>query len=255
MIRIVGIIQARMGSTRRPGKVLADIEGKALLEHLLERVSRSSRLNELVVATTDSASDDELVKFLSDRGVSVFRGSCDDVLERYYKCAKEFSADIVVRITADDPLKDVGIVDSIVDKMLENPEFDYYSNTLSPSFPEGLDVEVFKFDALETAYREASLSSEREHVTPFIWKRPENFKLGSFKNDSDLSHLRWTVDYDSDLEFVREVFRELYPKNPAFDWMDVLELLESRPELNKINSGRIRNEGYKHSVSAEEGKG
>ncbi|MEM2679660.1 MAG: glycosyltransferase family protein [Candidatus Hadarchaeales archaeon] len=245
MRKTVAIIQARVGSTRLPGKVLKEICGKPMLWYVIERVKRARLINEIVVATTTNAEDDEIVKIAEQCRVKTFRGSEDDVLDRYYRAAKEFKADVVVRITADCPLIDPEIVDKTVEFFLKG-DFDYVSNTVRPTFPDGLDVEVFSFDALKKAWENATKLSEREHVTPYIRKHPEKFKIGSFEAEHDLSHLRWTVDREEDLRFVREVYERIGKE--IFHMQDVLELLREHPELAEINRGIKRNEGYEKSL-------
>ena len=247
----IAIIQARMGSTRLPGKILSDIEGKTMLERIIERVAASKLVDKVVVATTDEKEDDEVEAYIKKyRYCDLFRGSLDDVLRRFYECAKENNADIVIRITADDPLKDPQIIDKAVSMLMTDMELDYCSNTIVPSYPEGLDIEVLRFLALETAYKEAVLSSEREHVTPFIWKNPKRFKIQNFKFERNLSKWRWTVDKQEDLEFMRCIFKE-FKNKPLVNYKEVIKFLETKPELMKINSGTIRNEGYIKSLIQE----
>ena len=244
--KVVAIIQARMSSSRLPGKVLAEIEGKTLLTHVINRVKSSKSVDEIVVATTKLDEDLPICRVALISGTNIYQGSDEDVLDRFYTAAKQFSADIIVRITSDDPFKDPGIIDKIVYHLLNNTQLDYVSNTIEPTYPEGLDVEAFRFGALERAWRQARLHSEREHVTPYIWKNPDKFKLDNLKNYKNLSHLRWTVDYNEDLYFAREIYRRLSDKG-IFQMGDVLEILEAEPELIKINSCIERNLGYKLS--------
>ncbi len=247
MKRVVAVIQARLGSTRLPGKSLADIAGKPLLGHVVERMRACATIHDVVVATTAEPKDDELARVAGLLGVAVYRGSTDDVLDRTYLAARGASADIVVRATADDPFKDPGVTDQIVGKLLDGA-FDYVSNTLAPSFPEGVDIEAFTMDALARAWREARLLSEREHVTPYIWKHPERFRVWNVSLSTDLSRLRWTVDYPEDLTFARAVYAELYHGEP-FGMEAVVSLLARRPELARINGGVARNEGYERSLA------
>jgi len=242
---IVAIIQARMGSTRLPGKVMAEIAGKPVLWHVVYRVRQAQQVDEVVVATTDKAADQAIIDFASAEGILVFRGSEEDVLDRYYQAAKWIGADVVVRITADCPLIDPQIIDRVIAHYL-NGNFDCVSNTHPPTYPDGLDVEVFSFDALEKAWKEARRLSEREHVTPYIWKNLDKFRLSNVENTEDLSHLRWTVDEPQDLEFVRAVYNHL--GRELFNMFDVLNLLKKHPELLEINSRIERNEGYRKSL-------
>lgn len=250
-MKIVGIIQARMGSTRLPGKVLADVHGQPMLKWLLDRLRSVKLIDEIIVATTLSPEDNGLVDWLSENNVAYFRGSEDDVLERFYECAKKHQADLVVRITADDPLKDPGIIAQAIAMVADHKEVDYCSNSITPSYPEGLDIEVFRFSALEKSFQEARLSSEREHVTPYIWKNPDLFKVTSLKFDQNLSHWRWTVDKPDDLEFVRAVYQEFIDQ-PLVPFTKIISFLERNPKIVEINiASAVRNEGYLKSLSLE----
>ena len=251
VLKIVAIIQARIGSSRLPGKVLTDIEGKTMLERVIERVSASQLLDQIVVATTNLPEDDVIEQVLRNKEIcDVYRGSVDDVLTRFYECGNLHAAEIVVRVTADDPLKDSQIIDNALNLLLSDTKLDYCSNTLEPSFPEGLDVEVMRFNALERANFEAKLASEREHVTPYIWKHPNIFDLLNFKFDRDLSDWRWTVDRPEDLEFMTNIFRE-FRTNPFISYQEVINWLEMNPKIRQINTNIIRNEGYLKSINSE----
>lgn len=243
----IAIIQARMGSTRLAGKIFKHLGGKTVLEHVVSRVSESKCIDEIIVATTINKIDLEIVGFCSQRGIRLFVGSENDVLDRYYQAARLLSPTNVIRITSDCPMIDPEITDTIIQRHLDG-KFDYTSNTLEETFPDGLDTEVFTFEALTTAWREAKLPSEREHVTAFIKKHPERFKLNSVKNDIDLSFMRWTIDQEEDFEFLTKIFERIYFKKPAFRTRDVLEEIEKEPDLLKINTGIIRNEGYLKSL-------
>lgn len=249
-LKTIAIVQARMGSTRFPDKVLADLCGQPMLSVLLHRLRMTRGLDEVLVATTNNITDDILVSWLEAQGVSYFRGSENDVLERYHACAAEKKADIVVRVTADDPLKDHEIIERALSILTENKAADYVSNTINPTFPEGLDIEVFNFNALDRAAREATLSSDREHVTPYIWRNTSKFNVVNFTMERNLSEWRWTVDKPEDLEFVRAVFSNL-GNNLEVSYREVIKLIENRPELLKINAGTVRNEGYLISLSNE----
>jgi spore coat polysaccharide biosynthesis protein SpsF len=250
-MKTVGIIQARMGSNRLPGKVLADVHGRPMLKWLLDRLYSVKLIDEIIVATTLSPEDDGLADWLCENNVEYFRGSEDDVLERFYECAKKYEANLVVRITADDPLKDPGIIAQAITIVLENPEVDYCSNSINPTYPEGLDIEVFRFSALEKSFQEAQLSSEREHVTPYIWKNPDLFKVTSFEFDRNLSYWRWTVDKPDDLQFVRAVYQE-FINQPLVPFSEIISFLEKHPKIIEINiASAVRNEGYLKSLSLE----
>jgi len=248
--RVIAIIQARIGSTRLPAKTMADISGKPLLAHIIERTKASRTIDEIVVATTNEPEDDAILQLAAQHCVRAYTGSVADVLDRFYQTAKQVNADIIVRVTADDPFKDPKVLDKIVKYFLVHPELDYASNTIEPTFPEGMDIEVFSFRALERAWKEARLPSEREHVTPYIWKNPTRFNIANVRHEVDLSHLRWTLDYEEDLHFAREVYARLSHKG-IFLMEDVLALLQTEPELSRINQGIERNVGYKVSLQKE----
>ncbi|EHM10244.1 spore coat polysaccharide biosynthesis protein F, CMP-KDO synthetase [Thermanaerovibrio velox DSM 12556] len=249
---ILAVLQARVSSSRLPGKVLAEIMGVPMILRQIERVRRSRRVEALVLATSTEQSDDPLAELCEREGIDLYRGSLSDVLDRFHGACITRKPDHVVRLTGDCPLADPKVIDDVIELHLKDHN-DYTSNTLCPTFPDGLDVEVMRFSALEEAFREATLPSEREHVTPFIHKRPKRYKLGCLKLEGkDLSSLRWTVDEPEDFRFVCKIYEALYPKNPAFGMSDVLKLLEERPELVGINSGFIRNEGYLKSLAEDE---
>ena len=249
-VKIAAIIQVRMSSTRLPGKSLSDIAGQSLLAHIIDRVRASKRINLVVIATTIGREDDVLEALARAKGVELYRGSPNDVLDRYYQAATQFRCDIVVRITADDPFKDPLVIDQIIDRLQAGPVADYASNTLEPTYPEGLDVEVFTYHALSRAWAEAAQPSEREHVTPYIWKNTRLFKVISVTQTPDHSHLRWTLDYPEDLEFTRAVYAHLYRGN-IFSTQQILDLLQQEPALANINKQFIRNAGYLKSVQDE----
>jgi spore coat polysaccharide biosynthesis protein SpsF len=251
--RVAAIIQARMASTRLPGKVLINIQGKPLLERVIERVKKSKLIDEIIIATTTNEKDRAIIELARAQGLPCYSGSEDDVLDRFYQTAREFHADVIVRITSDDPLKDPEVIDRVVGYFLDNRDkFDYVSNNQPPTYPEGLDVEVFSFNALEKAWQEARKPSEREHVTPFIWNHSEIFRLKNIENYEDLSSLRWTLDNESDLRFMREVYARF--NNSAFLMKDILSLLRAEPEVARINQGIPRNEGYLNSLKKERGR-
>lgn len=244
---IVGIIQARMSSTRLPGKVLLPLAGAPMLARQIERLQRARKLDQIMIATTTDPCDDAIVDLGEKLGLAVYRGSCDDVLDRYYQAATPLSPSYVVRLTADCPLCDWELIDALVDFGLER-DCDYASNTIRPTWPDGLDAELVRFGVLEEAWREAASPVEREHATPFIIARPDRFSQAGLENDVDLSKLRWTVDEPRDYVFVAAVYDALYPVNPAFTTADILQLLSERPELAEINDGIERNEGLKRSL-------
>jgi spore coat polysaccharide biosynthesis protein SpsF len=248
-MKIVAMIQARMASTRLPGKILADVAGEPLLSHVVRRVESAGKPDLIVVATTDLPGDDPTVGFCAERNIACFRGSEEDVLDRFYQAARHFSADILVRLTADCPLLDPQVIDKVINVFLQGGH-DYVSNTLRPTYPDGLDTEVFDIAALERAWKNASLKSEREHVTPFIWKHPDLFRLANVENETDLHRWRWTVDMPEDLEFIREVYAG-FKDRLIFDTKEIMDFLINNPHLQDINAAFDRNEGYQKSLEED----
>lgn len=244
------IIQARVSSTRLPGKILKDVSGHPLLWHVINRAKRIKSVDKVVLATTNESNDDTVVDFCKRVEIPCFRGSTNDVLDRYYQTAKSVNADIIVRVTADCPLLDPEISEMVVKDFLEG-NCDYSSNAIERTFPDGLDTEVFSFSALERAWKEAKLSSEREHVTSYIWKHPAKFKLRHVKQEKDLSFIRLTVDEPRDLEFVRKIYEHLYRPGNIFSMNDVIGLLGKNPDLLVINQDIQTNEGYLKSLKED----
>jgi spore coat polysaccharide biosynthesis protein SpsF len=244
-MRMVAIIQARMTSTRLPGKIMMDIAGRPLIDHVVKRAQQAQTLDLVTVATTDCLADDRVEQYCSEASIPCFRGSEEDVLDRYYRAALHFKADVIVRLTADCPLMDPAVVDQLV-RTFRRGDYDYVSNTIEPTYPDGLDAEVFGRHALERTWREARLKSDRGHVTPYIRKHPELFRLKNVRYTEDLSAFRWTVDEPKDLELVRTVYSHfgLMP----FGMPEVLEFLRKNPELGRLNAGIGRNEGYQKSL-------
>lgn len=232
----VAIIQARMGSTRLPGKVMLDLCGHSVLWHVVDRVRRSGVAARIVVATTKAVRDDIVVMEARAAGADVWRGSEDDVLTRYYEAACNFSARHVLRITSDCPLLDPDLLAAMVKTYSARPELDYMSNFMVRRYPQGLDAEVMRMEALETAFREAREEYQREHVTPYIYQHPERFNLAPYTGDVDYSHLRWTLDTPEDRRAIESIYRALYPRNRQFTTNDILALLRDWPELATINS-------------------
>jgi spore coat polysaccharide biosynthesis protein SpsF len=233
MLKVVAIVQARMGSTRLPGKVLKDLEGETLLARVVNRLRRARLINEVLVATTDRAADDAIVKECRSLSVLVSRGDQDDVLDRYFRAAQLAKAEVVVRVTSDCPLIDPEIADKTIAAFLEASP-DYASNALMRTYPRGLDTEVMSVATLGRAWQGARKRYEREHVTPYIYEHPAEFKLLSVTGDADYGSHRWTVDTPEDLEFVRAIYIRL-KDNPTFAWRDVLDLLDREPELMELN--------------------
>lgn len=233
-MNIVAIIQARMGSTRLPGKVLKTIKGETMLSQVTRRVQRAEHLDKVIVATTTKSADEAIVSECTNLGIPVFRGNEQDVLDRYYHAALVHQADVVVRITSDCPLIEPEIIDKAVRAFKSRyPNMDYVANTLPPrTYPRGLDVEAMSFEALSRAWHEDKNPVWREHVTPYIYRNPQQFNLYAVTNDVDYSPLRWTVDTPADLELVRRIFNHF---DNNFNWRDVLKLLEQHPEWLNIN--------------------
>jgi spore coat polysaccharide biosynthesis protein SpsF len=233
-MRTVAIIQARMGSTRLPGKVMLPLAGRPMLDQVIERVRLSVNIDDVVVATSVRSEDEAIVACCRDSRTEVFRGSVEDVLSRYHRAAIEAKADVVVRITSDCPLISPRVIDRVISAYADGG-CDYASNCHQRTFPRGLDVEVLSFAALDAAQREAEEQAEREHVTPFIWRRPQRFRLRDVVDPIDRHQLRWTVDTPEDFELVKRIYSEL-SGHGAFDYSDVLELLERHPEWSSLNS-------------------
>jgi len=222
---IVAILQARMSSTRLPGKVMKPLLNKPMLYRQIERIQLSKRIDKLVVATSNQSEDELIVKLCKEIDVCVFRGDLNNVLDRYYQAATFFNAKQIVRLTADCPLADPHLIDELIAFHLQGG-YEYSSNTVKKTFPDGLDAEILSMPTLAAAWQAAQLASEKEHVTPFVYNNPNRFSLGFYKNNQDLSSLRWTVDYIEDFDFVTQVYEALYPSNPAFTTQDILKVLK-----------------------------
>jgi spore coat polysaccharide biosynthesis protein SpsF len=237
-VKVVGIVQARMGSTRLPGKVLKDLGGETMLARVVGRLRYANRISEVLVATTDRPGDDAIVDECRRLSVAVSRGDQDDVLDRYFKAAESASADVVVRITSDCPLIDPEITDKTIAQFLDELP-DYASNTIVRTYPRGLDTEVMSFSALKRAWQQAQEPYQREHVTPYLLEHPSEFRLVSVVDDRDYSGYRWTVDTAEDLLLVKTVYDRLKSEG-MFSWRDVLDLVEREPELAELNRGVVQ---------------
>lgn len=239
-MKTIAIIQARMGSTRLPGKVMKRLCDQTVLSHVIHRVQACPLIDEIVIATTLASQDDVVVQEAEACGVLLFRGSEADVLERYYLAAKKHQADTVIRITSDCPLLDPTVLSEMLayfqSESTEGLALDYLSNTLQRSYPRGLDAEVFTFSALDKAHREAKDPYEREHVTPFIYQHPELFSIHQHVQDVDLSSHRWTLDTEEDFHFIKLVYDALGERNSVFETDNVLAFLDQNPEIIKINA-------------------
>ena len=244
------IVQARMGSSRLLGKVMMDVEkDKPVLYYVINQLRYCKLINKLVVATTTLAEDEKIVKYCNDLGADSYRGSAQNVLDRYYQCAKKFSISTIVRIPSDKPLIDPEIVDSIIDKFRVK-SYDYVINFLPSTFPSGTEVEVFSFEALETAWKNAELPSEKEHVTSYFSNHQEKFKIFNVTLPEDLSRYRWAVDRMEDLTLVRNVASRI-KKRPIL-MKDIIELFKKEPQLVDINKNVNREEGDIKSLKEDE---
>ena len=242
------IIQARMGSSRLPGKALMKSDsGKPLLYYVTNQLRYCSKVKNLVIATTTNQEDDEIEKFANNNSINVFRGKEKDVLDRYFQCAKKHSFSTIVRITADCPLIDPQIVDKVIEQFFSE-NYDFATNTLTRTFPIGTDVEVFSFSALNKAWENAPLPSQREHVTPYFHNK-ENFKIINVENDKNISNLRLTVDRIEDFELIKQILNNI-SINPIH-LEDVLELFSRKPELIEINKHINHNEGFNKSLEED----
>jgi spore coat polysaccharide biosynthesis protein SpsF (cytidylyltransferase family) len=238
-----------MSSKRLPKKVMLPICGKSVLEHIYDRLSYCKTFNKIVVATTNHQSDIPLKNLCEKRGINYFLGDLNDVLDRFYKAASFYKADLIIRITADCPVVDPYIVDEVVEEC-QNGNYDYFA--LAGKFPDGLDCQVFTYQALEKSWKEAKLLSEREHIGTYIENNKLNlFKMGSLEKFSDLLNHRWTLDEPEDYIFMKKIYSKLYKKDKIFLTNDILRLLKKEPELTKINNHIIRNEGYQESLQKD----
>jgi spore coat polysaccharide biosynthesis protein SpsF (cytidylyltransferase family) len=238
-----------MGSSRLPGKVMMKPDGEdPIVYHVIKQLQNCNLVDEIVIATTDLPEDDILAQFVKNMGISLFRGSSNDVLDRYYQCAKKYSYSDIIRITSDNPLIDPTIVDLVISKYLEG-EFDYVTNSNPRTFPQGTETEVFSFRILEDVWKNAKKPSEREHVTPYIYNNPDKFKIFNVNYSENLSHLRWTVDKQNDFNLVENILKKI--KNRPILMKDILDLFKQQPDLKKINDDYVKNEGYLKSLNDE----
>jgi len=245
---IGAIVQARMGSTRLPGKVMKEVLGSPLLYYLIERLKQSKYIEKIVVATTVEEADQLIFDYAVKLGVDTFRGNEDDVLDRYYQAAKKYKIDTIVRITADCPLICPEVIDKVISEYLKD-SYDYTTNTILYTYPDGCDVEVFSFQALERAWKECKDYVGREHVTPYI-SNSGKFKIKNVENENPVNpnDFKWSVDRVEDFEFVREVYEKLYDEKKIFSYRDIMDLLDKHPEIKSINKGAIMNEGYYRNI-------
>jgi spore coat polysaccharide biosynthesis protein SpsF len=236
-MKVVIIVQARMTSTRLPGKVLKKVLDKPLLEYQIERLRRVKLADEVVIATTINETDEPIVQLCNSLSVPYFRGSEEDVLSRYYETAKAHQADLIARVTSDCPLIDPEVIDQVMKLYIDHQtEYDYVSNSLERTYPRGMDTEVFSFKALQEAFLEATALPDREHVTPFIHRQPQRYSLASVNYSENQSYHRWTVDTPEDFQLIKKIIEAIYPKLPDFTLRDCLNLLEENPEWLTINA-------------------
>lgn len=244
-MKVNAIIQARCGSSRFPNKVFADINGKPLIWHSVNRLYATKKIDDVIIATTTNSKDDRIEQWCLENDVKCFRGSEDDVLNRYFCASVTYPSEVIVRITADDPFKEPSVIDKVISKLL-NEDYDIVTNNLPPSFPEGFDCEAFYFHALEEAEKTTKDAYEREHVTQYFYHNPDKFKIGNVLNDVNLSDYRWTIDKDEDLQMVRAIYahRDL-SRNGILLLDEILQILKNNPEIERINSEVERSAMYK----------
>lgn len=251
-MRLLTIIQARMNSSRLPGKVMRPVLYEPLLLHQIRRVQASRYVDALVIATTTDPADDPIVDLCISEEITCFRGHPTDLLDRHYQAAHWFKADAVVKIPSDCPLIDPDVISRVLRFYLDNDTtYDYVSNLHPASYPDGNDVEVMSFAALQTAWRDASHPWEREHTTPYLWDNPDRFRIGNVAWESGLDYSlthRWTLDYEADYAFIKEVYEALYPQDRLFHLNDILALLERCPDLATINSHLAGVNWYRHHL-------
>ena len=254
-MKVIAIMQARLGATRLPNKVLLPLRGGTALSYELERVKKSKLIDEVVVATTTSPNDQKLIEYLDSIGQPYFAGSEQDVLDRYYRTAEHYcedDTDVIVRLTADCPLTDPKIIDQVVSTYLDNGH-DFVSNSLEPySFPDGMDVEVFSYKNLKKAWKEATLPSHREHVTFYFWQNPEIFKIFYVQNPQNLTGYRMTLDYPEDYELIKKVCQHFEEQNNSdFGMEEIIAFLDQRPDIKNLNAIRIQNSGWSSALEKD----
>ena len=243
-MRVVAIIQARTGSTRLPNKIFLKLANASLLSHVVDRLRPSKEIDQIVIATTTSLKDNSIEEWCLNNSLDYFRGSENNVLDRYYQTAKKFNADIIIRVTADDPFKDYRLIDQAV-KIIKDKNYDFVCNNNPVSFPEGLDVEVLSMDALTKSFFNSTSNFEKEHVTQYIYRNINSFKTFNIKNIKNLSFHRWTIDTEDDYLFAIEIYNNLYDINNIFLSEDIYKLLDKNSQLLKINNEVKKSDLYK----------
>lgn len=251
-MKTVGIIQVRNGSTRFPYKMQSKIFGRTLIDLYINRC-KYAKLDDIVLATTTNEIDDCFKTVADNNGISFFRGSEQDVLDRYYQCARENKADIIVRLTPDDAFVDPDVIDKAV-TICKRDKVDFVTNHFDVSYPEGLDIEVYPFPILSYIWYKSTKLYEREHVFPYIYFNKETFNIINFKQEENESNLRWTIDHEVDYEMVKEVYKCLYREGTIFKHKEIIQLIKDNPKIALINSNIQRKEGINKSIEAEKGQ-
>lgn len=252
-IKIVTLIQARTSSSRFPKKILMPLAGKSLLQRMVERVLNSTETGNVVVITTTDFTDNIIEDICSENKFKVYRGHPSDLLDRHFNAALEYNADAVVKIPSDCPLIDPDIITKVIKYYLDNSDkYDYVSNLHPATYPDGNDVEIMSMTALKVAWENASKDFEREHTTPYIWENPDSFRIGNVEwetgQDYSMTH-RFTIDYTEDYLFIKTIYDELYESNPDFSLIDILNLLERKPEIKKLNDKFIGVNWYRNHLN------
>lgn len=247
---ILAILQARLSSTRLPGKVLKPIMDKPMLAYHLERISRCKQIDKLIVATSDHPEDMAIADLCQKLNVTCFQGPLEDVLTRFYLATQAYQPTHIVRLTGDCPLADPELIDELITFHVEG-QYDYSSNCHIATYPDGLDAEILTYPAFMRIYQQATTQAEREHVTYYVHQHKAEFKIGLLSREPSLAHLRWTVDEPADFELVKRIYERLYPENPNFKTADILALIDREPELATYNIQHTRNEGLARSLEKE----
>jgi len=251
-MKILTVIQARMSSTRLPGKVMLPILGKPLLVRMVERVQSAKLIGQLVVATSTNPEDDKIEELCKENNISCFRGHLTDLLDRHYQAGKSYGADAVVKIPSDCPLIDPQIIDRVLKYYIDNSDqFDFVSNLHPATYPDGNDVEVMSFNVLEKAWKEATKQLEREHTTPYFWENSDKFRIGNVEwetgKDYSTTH-RWTIDFEADYQFIKKIYEELYKNNSVFGLYDILKVLQEKPDIAEINQQYLGKYWYENHI-------
>ncbi len=251
-MNVVAIVQARMASSRLPGKVLKEIVGRPMLWHIINRVKKSKYINEVIVAATTDKKDDQIEEFAIKYNIGIYRGSENDIVDRFYNAAKNYNVDIIVRIWGDCPLIDPAIIDRTMKEFLNN-QADYANNFYPPTFPFGMNIEVYTFKTLEKIWKDTNNRFFREYPFEYIYENQTSLKTIFVKNDIDLSYIHWTVDYIEDFIVVTKIFKKLYKKNKVFHMADILKVIKKNSELKSINEGLKRNIEYYKDLNKTHG--